>query len=72
MVSAASLLAQPSSLHPCHQYRDRDLISACINQVCEHHKRGFDSARLSETFGFQTLGNGLVAGRLSLQMRHNG
>jgi hypothetical protein len=31
-------------------------------QVCEHHKRGFDPALLSETFGYQTLGNGLVAG----------
>lgn len=30
--------------------------------VCEHNKRGFPNAWLSETFGFLTLGNGFVAG----------
>ena len=30
--------------------------------VCEHNKRGFQAAWLSETFGYLTLGNGFVAG----------
>lgn len=30
--------------------------------VCEHNKRGFEGAWLSETFGYLTLGNGFVAG----------
>ena len=30
--------------------------------VCEHNKRGFEPAWLSETFGYLTLGNGFVAG----------
>lgn len=29
--------------------------------VCEHHKHGFDSNLLGETFSYATLGNGLVA-----------
>ena len=29
--------------------------------VCEHNKRGFDPAWLSQTFGYLTLGNGFVA-----------
>lgn len=29
--------------------------------VCEHHKQGFDSALLGETFSYATFGNGLVA-----------
>jgi hypothetical protein len=53
-------------------HRDPVLMSSCADQVCEHHKRGFDSARLSETFGYQTLGNGLVAGRLSSHTTDDG
>ena len=29
--------------------------------VCEHHKQGFDSALLGDTFAYATFGNGLVA-----------
>jgi len=29
--------------------------------VCEHHKQGFDTALLGDTFAYQTFGNGLVA-----------
>jgi predicted MFS family arabinose efflux permease len=29
--------------------------------VCEHHKQGFDSVLLGETFSYATLGNGFVA-----------
>lgn len=29
--------------------------------VCEHHKQGFDSALLGETFSYATFGNGLAA-----------
>lgn len=29
--------------------------------VCEHHKNGFDSSLLGETFSYATFGNGLVA-----------
>lgn len=34
--------------------------------VCEHNKRGFEGAWLSETFGYLTLGNGFVAGAFVL------
>lgn len=55
--AAASLCVTPRLVGPC---------GAAVCQVCEHHKRGFDPAALSETFGYQTLGNGLVAGQLQL------
>jgi len=29
--------------------------------VCEHNKRGFDTALLADTFAYQTFGNGVVA-----------
>lgn len=29
--------------------------------VCEHHKQGFDSSWISDTFAYATFGNGLVA-----------